>query len=592
VRFNAPQRLQKRSRQSSPREPKTSAQRFNSQRLAIDFDNEVALIYSTYSELLQRHNMTENDADQLRALAALRGEIDDVNVQLPWLSSVELLVLDGFFDFTPIQGEILRELIPRIPKTLVNLNYDTRNPAIFAPFKETLEQLSSIAPFETRETTDARETNGALANLRERLFNTSDKLPCIETSLTPTLEDRIDSEVTANKEDDKLKLIGHSGIRYFECSDRDTEIRAIAKEVKRLVLLEHYQLSDIALVVRQRDAYAKTILRVMGEEGIGSKLESRIDVADVPATRAALKLLELLEQPLTTETPAFRVSDIADLIKTEYFRLSDDELDKLSAQFDSNYLSLIEDENGDIERSKTRYRIGFWDADALENAVAYVGSELPVSAWLARAQKLIKELPGATATKELLNIDAGAPDRDADIADQVENAETAQLDEKVEKKRRPSRDIHPAALAWTSLVIQRFSELIFAVPREGSPNELRLGLMRILDQFGFRDQITKPTRVSTDTSELTQVMLNFNSLESLRRALLAAIKSIEMSMSDKLQFVATSSTPTFEDPPDKLKLIGHCSLQTFISEVRRSLNSQSQLVGPADRGGLRILEAT
>ena len=569
------------------------AQRFDSSASQIDFDNEVALIYSTYSELLQRHNMTENDADQLRALAALRGEIDDVNVQLPWLSSVELLVLDGFFDFTPIQGEILRELIPRIPKTLVNLNYDTRNPEIFAPFKETVEQLSSIAPFETRETTGARETNGALANLRERLFNTSDELPCVETSLTPTLEDRIDSEVTANQGDDKLQHIGKSTIRYFECSDRETEIRAIAKEVKRLVLLENYQISDIALVVRQRDAYAKTILRVMREEGIGCKLESRIDVADVPATRAALKLFELLEEPLTTETPAFRVSDIGDLIKSEYFRLSDDELEKLSAQFDSNFLSLlIEEDNRDIERSKTRYRIGFWDADSLENAVAYVGSDLPVSAWLARAQKLIKELPGATATKELLNIDPGAPDRDADIADQVENAETAQLDEKVEKKRRPSRDIHPAALAWTSLVIQRFSELIFAVPREGSPNELRLGLMRILDQFGFRDQITKPTRVSTDTSELTQVMLNFNSLESLRRALLAAIKSIEMSMSDKLQFVATSSTPTFEDQPDKLKLIGHCSLQTFISEVRRSLNSQSQLVGPADRGGLRILEAT
>ena len=551
-------------------------QRFNSRASQIDFDNEVAFIYSTYCALLQRHNMTENDADQLRALAALRGEIDGVKVRLPWLSNVELLVLDGFFDFTPIQGEILRELIPRIPKTLVNLNYDTRNPEIFAPFRETVEQLSSIAPFETRETTDARETNGALANLRERLFNVSDKLQFVANSSSPTLEA------------DKLKLIGHSGIRYFECSDRDTEIRAIAKEVKRLVLLEHYQLSDIALVVRQRDAYAKTILRVMGEEGIGSKLESRIDVADVPATRAALKLLELLEQPLTTETPAFRVSDIADLIKTEYFRLSDDELDKLSAQFDSNYLSLIEDDNWDIERSKTRYRIGFWDADSLENAVAYVGSELPVSAWLARAQKLIKELPGATATKELLNIDAGAPDRDADIADQVENAETAQLDEKVEKKRRPSRDIHPAALAWTSLVIQRFSELIFAVPREGSPNELRLGLMKILDQFGFRDQITKPTRMSTDTSELPQVMLNFNALESMRRALVAAIKSIEMGMSD--QFVATSSAPILE--PDKLKHVGHVGLQTLINEVRRSLNSQSQLVGPADRGGLRILEAT
>jgi len=42
---------------------------------------------------------------------------------------------------------------------------------------------------------------------------------------------------------------------------------------------------------------------------------------------------------------------------------------------------------------------------------------------------------------------------------------------------------------------------------------------------------------------------------------------------------------------DKLKHIGH-SLATFIAEVRRSLGSQSQIIGPADRSGLRVLEAT
>ena len=153
-------------------------QRFDSSGSQIDFDNEVALIYSTYCELLQRHNMTENDADQLRALTVLRGsEIDGSKVHLPWLANVELLLLDGFFDFTPIQGEILRELIPRVPETLVNLNYDPRNPEIFAPFRETVEHLSAIAPFEIRETTDVRETTGALSKLRERLFNPMSDMP-------------------------------------------------------------------------------------------------------------------------------------------------------------------------------------------------------------------------------------------------------------------------------------------------------------------------------------------------------------------------------------------------------------------------------
>ena len=579
----------------------------------IEFDKEVALIYSTYCGLLQQHSLTENDADQLRALAVLRGEVDNMRVQLPWLNGVELLILDGFFDFTPIQGEILRELIPRVPETLVNLNYDPYNPEIFAPFRETVDQLGGISKFETKQTTEALKTAGALSLLRTNLFNPllSDKLQLVvdspldaQDSNTQPVENSLTDDV------DKLKHIGQSEIRYFECGDRDTEIRMIAKEVKRLVLLENYNLTDIALVVRQRDAYSKTIARVMREESVPCKLESRVDVVDVPATRAALKLLELLEQPVGTETLAFRVADVADLIKSEYFRLSDEELTKLSAQFDSTYLALLNDDDQPltseaIERAKRRHSIGLWNADNLENAFAYVGSDLPVNAWLKRADKLIKELPSATFTKELLNIDAGSQDRDADIADQVENAETAKLEEKVEKKRRPSRDIHPAALAWTALVIQRFAELLFAVPREGTPVGLKLSLMNLLEHFGFREQITKPTRTSTDEQALPQVMLNFNALESLRRAFVAAIKSIEMSVpvSDMLQLVVDSPDKTLiaqdvdhtekslNNDNDKLKHIGH-SLATFIAEVRRSLGSQSQIIGPADRSGLRVLEAT
>ena len=83
--------------------------------------------------------------------------------------------------------------------------------------------------------------------------------------------------------------------------------------------------------------------------------------------------------------------------------------------------------------------------------------------WLARAQKLIKELPAAEATRDLLNIETGEQGRDPDVADQLENAETAKVEEKdAERKRRPSRDVHPAAIAWAALVIQSFAERIQA----------------------------------------------------------------------------------------------------------------------------------
>src|SRR5690349_1107702 len=80
------------------------------QQTRIDFDNEVSLIYSTYTDLLNKNQLTEEGADQLRALSVLRGELDGQHVQIPWLDNVKLLIIDGFFDFTPVQGEILRHL--------------------------------------------------------------------------------------------------------------------------------------------------------------------------------------------------------------------------------------------------------------------------------------------------------------------------------------------------------------------------------------------------------------------------------------------------------------------------------------------------
>lgn len=519
----------------------------------IDFDKEIALIYSTYTELLNQNHFTEEDSDQLRALWVLRGMIDEHFVRVPWLANVQLFIIDGFFDFTPVQGEILRQLIPRFPQTIVNLNHDDSNPEIFVPFQETIGQLQGIATFDTVHTKDYIAATGPLASLRENLFN-------------PLKSDEISEEP---------EFVADQ-IRYLECGDRDTEIRTIAREIKRLVLTANYDLADIALVVRERAAYSSTIARVLMEESLPCNLELRIDAADVPANRAALKLLVLLESLSAEEPHTTRIAEIADLIKSEYFRLSDAELGVLSERFDDDHQDLLQADADTLTpealaRLKSRYRIGFWDADALENAFAYVGSDLPVNAWLARARKLFTDLPGAPATKEILNIDPGAHDRDSDIADNLENAETAKLEEKnAERKRRPSRDVHPAALAWTALVVQRFSELLHAVPREGKCTELRFELMRLLDRFGFRDQIAEPARRSTDEQQLPQVMLNFNALEALRRAFVAAIKSIDIAANGA----------------------GNARLSNFLQEVRRSLGAQSQVFGAPNRNGLRVLEAT
>lgn len=528
----------------------------------ISFDKDVSLIYSTYSSILAQNNFTEADADQLRALEVLQGQLDGGPVSLPWLEKVDLLVLDGFFDFTPVQGEMLRQLIRRVPEVLVNLNYDGKNPTIFEPFSTTIEQLKGIAEFDERSSAEGAPVEGALSGLRENLFKASDS-----AALTEGAEPQ-------------------NNIRLFTCADRETEIRKVAKEIKRLVVEERYRLADIALIVRERASYAETIARVMRDEAIPCDLERRINVSDIPSVRAARKLFEMLETISQADKPDLRVCDLADLIKSEYFRIDDEELEQLDDAFEQTFGALLTaDENtysdANVEARRATLKrglgIGHWNPDSLENTIAFVGSTLGMTGWLERARKLFGNWSQVTATTDLVSAEPpeGATDEETD---QIEDADKVATDDRgVEKKRRPSRDVHPAALAWTTMVLDHLSNIVKAAPREGPPAQLRLSLMGLLERLQLPSQIRTPLTSrrgqSLEDRELPFVMLDVRGLEALRRALVTAVRSVE----------ATAHL---------YNRTGETRLTTLLNEVQRALDIEVSLGRTAERGGLRVLEAT
>jgi len=527
----------------------------------IDFDRDIALVYSTYHEALDGFLLTDEDADQLRVLQILRGGAA-AGASIPWLAEVELLVLDGFFDFTPVQGEMLACLIPAIPNVIVNLNSDEGNRDIFAPFRATIEQLVAITAFDVNVNAEQASVNGVLSSLRGRLFN----------SAAPS------ANWSSAAEDDE-PANSQTEITLLECSDRETEVRAIAKEIKRLIVHEKYELADIALVVRERAAYADTILRVLRDEGIPSNVERRIEAVEIPAVRACLKLFQMLG---SENSKNLKSSDLADLVKSDYFRLADDEVAALQQKFDIQCAGLLEDQSTNSPRDDTNRRlalgIGRWDADSLENVIAYVGSELRIDAWLTRAGKLIAELPAAEETQELLVGSETADDQDGDsvIEPESEHDDPAiNRPQRPEKKRRPSREIHAATIAWSALVVRRLDQLIKELPDRGRPAVLRSELIRVLDKLQFYTAATKATRTDSET-ELAQLTLDRRGLESLRRAFVAAGRGIQ---------IATEVVP-----PAKSR--GDIKLDAFLGEVGRCLHGQTLRAGLGSRDGLRVLEAT
>ena len=530
----------------------------------VDFDRDIARIYSAYSSAIALSGFTEDDSDQLRALDVLRGEVDGRTVCLPWLADVRMLVLDGFFDFTPVQGEMLRLLIPRIPEVIINLNRDESNAEIFRAFSPTIDQLNSIATFETRVDVDNQAVSAGLSQLRQRLFN----------PMSPS------SDLTEQTEE-----FGDSGITLLEADNRQTEIRAIAKRMKQLVLVDDYALSEIALVVRELSAYAETIVRVFEEESIPCSLRRRIQLPEVPAARAAAKLFELLIELNREDAGIVKVSSVAGLIKSGYFRLSDAEIEALRTRFTREYGHLLSVPG--YRRGPDETRVGQWDADELENVIAFVGTELRLDRWLTRARHLTGSAP------------APDPDIDRDLkADDEEETETEDAGEAVtdqrvttlrravraepvevplpgsERRSKPAREIHPALIAWSALVVEGIGQILARPPREGRLKELRGALIRVLEELQFSEQVRGPR--SRAAEEIAGLALDLRALEGLRRALSAAVRSIE-----------TSERAAVDYGPR-----GQIKMATLLDETMRCVKSQSLVLSGSDPSGLKVLEAT
>ncbi len=587
-----------RATESDPENAAESApgdQQPNSPRSQLDFDREVALIYAAYAEALDRFDLTDEDADQLRALQVLGGEVAGRAISLPWLNQVDLLVLDGFFDFTPVQGEILRHLIPAVPNVIVNLNGDPRNEEIFRPFRSTIEHLESIADFERKTSEEVAKVTDELAPLRGGLFNIS-----VGRGSRPTVREGSSSDfesqagMPALRPQDAGAPAG-AAITFFECGDREVEVRSITKEIKRLILTEGYKLSEIALVVRERAAYADTILRVCADESIPANLERRVEAVDTPAIRACGKLFQLFRDTTRDHIRNPKTSELAHLVKTGYFRVSTGALPELTKAFDEQYASLLEknetrkepsdqDEQRRVERLRTDLGIGSWLPDLLENVIAYVGSELRVTAWIERAQRLIDKFPSPEAARSLID--------GAEVEDAAAAAEDESPPDEAPVRRQKPAPIHPAAIAWAVILIEHLRQLIAVLPEEAAPEELRRSLMSLLDQLEFSKQVKRAFQQSGSAADVPQATLDVRGLESLRRAMAAAVRSFNYAGQIVSETRPSGRASMETEPSLTVGLAPPITLSSFIDEVERSLRAQVLAIGAANRDGLQVLEAT
>lgn len=223
-------------------------------------DEDLAAIYEGYQQRLNARRLIDiDDAYGLVRDRLTRGDIP------PWLARVEWLVIDSFFDFAPIQDELLKQLAGLIPDVIVNLSFDPRNPSVFAPLQSTIEGLLPLGFVPVDDPAPALKRWPLLEPVARDLFNPESE-PGQTTQPIP--------------------------ISIFSAPHRLGEAQEIARQVKRLVVEEGYRPGDIAVVVRNAESYGPVIRRVFVEAGLPCRLDERSSLSAIPSVKAALKILD------------------------------------------------------------------------------------------------------------------------------------------------------------------------------------------------------------------------------------------------------------------------------------------------------------
>jgi ATP-dependent helicase/DNAse subunit B len=569
----------------------------------VDIDREIWALYRAYEEALTRFELTEDDNDQLRAAGVLKGKLGRAAVRVPWLDRVRLLIVDGFFDFTPIQGEMLSALIPRVRDVIVNFNWDEGNREIFRPSQETIERICSMAHFDVEVFGEAHHAAGPLGQLRGRLFKPYQDEPQrpvspVEThSETPSADERQDSQSgdalpaqtrsvsrEGHSRSEAGREPGENSLTLFECDDQQAEIRAIAKEIKRLVIQHGYAPTEICVVVRELTSYAETIIRIFDQESIPCALQRRVKLADILSVRAAIKLLQVIGVERRQPGPDLTIAEIADVMKTGYFRLSNEEIIKLRERYRSDL--------GLETRTDPGMSIAQWRPDEIENVIAYVGGELGVSAWLARARRIAESLAQPSFAQSN-PVDETAPPVVPGKTKLVED-EVAELVSKdiepesifppesgtLEARARPSTTIHPRTILWAALIVERMAELIASMPARGEPGELRRRIQGLFSSLGFSRQIRRGLNMPATPDGLDQMALDLRGMQGVRRAMLSAVESIEIGD----QFT--------KKPRDGARDVELVTASELVEETLRAIRAQVPAVSGSCAAGIRVLEAT
>jgi ATP-dependent helicase/nuclease subunit B len=246
---------------------------------------ELALIYTEYQRQLDSHALCDSAGRHTIACAAL------VNDDCPRLDGLELVVVDGFSDFTLAQHELLRRLAQRAKVLMFTLPCDAtemvasadesyvdlREPLqsrrdLFAKTSATVAQLKYFHPnLQIRELPWRCGSWPVVDHFVRHLFRNPRHVPPLPRAAIPSLHQ----------------------VEVIEAAGPHDEIVQIALHIKSRILEHKASPGDVAVVFRTLSEAAPRIREVFAHYGIPYSLEAGVPLATNAVVRTLLSILRL-----------------------------------------------------------------------------------------------------------------------------------------------------------------------------------------------------------------------------------------------------------------------------------------------------------
>ncbi|KHE90223.1 MAG: exodeoxyribonuclease V subunit gamma [Candidatus Scalindua rubra] len=224
--------------------------------------NELVTLYDHYQQALNKNGFLDKEDLLAQALSYLHKGI---------FSEVELLLVDGFHDYTQLELKFLAKLVSLVSNVYITLPHQTSDPVppAFRVSHKTYARLTGSGLKELRLDGNKRTTSQMLRHIEANVFSQPEE-PVIPES---------DSSGTS--------------LQITAAANMQDEVEQIARRIRKLTYGEGYHFSQIAVIFRNIEKYQDLVEDTFTRFSIPVRIYGKNPLKENPLIKAIMNAISI-----------------------------------------------------------------------------------------------------------------------------------------------------------------------------------------------------------------------------------------------------------------------------------------------------------